>query len=513
MILITSAAYITPALSSEFGKIPPCMLPVQNKRLYEHQCALVHQKEPIIMSLPYNYKLSLYDKKRLIELNIQIISTPENLTLGQSIVYTLNTIAQYDAPLYILHGDTLFSELIFQEDICAIAQAEDNYNWDVANMSEQKVYSGFFSFSNQSLLIKKITECKYNFIEGVRAYNQEVPLKLIELSNWMDFGLINSYYRSISKLTTQRAFNSLSVTRYSVRKYSLDTKKINAEANWLSSLSPSMKHYVPGVWDEGTKGKESYYEIEYFYLSSLASLYVFGENPIQTWKEIISSCITYLNEEFKIKPKNTDDVALKNDFLYATKSLNRLEEYSKKTNISLNKTWILNGISTPSLYDIIKETDAMITKHENKFVSLMHGDFCFSNILYDFKSKSIKLIDPRGIDALGNICIYGDIRYDVAKLAHSIIGMYDFIIAGMYNYSQIDDYSIEFHIEYNNNIREIQNYFTKQNFAGYNIAELSTYPILIQLFIAMLPLHSDNPKRQKAMLANALRLYLILKNK
>ena len=41
MILINSAAYINSDLTSEFGKLPPCMLPVQNKRLYEHQCNML----------------------------------------------------------------------------------------------------------------------------------------------------------------------------------------------------------------------------------------------------------------------------------------------------------------------------------------------------------------------------------------------------------------------------------------------------------------------------------------
>ena len=41
MIIINSAAYINSDLVSEFGKLPPCMLPVQNKRLYEHQINLI----------------------------------------------------------------------------------------------------------------------------------------------------------------------------------------------------------------------------------------------------------------------------------------------------------------------------------------------------------------------------------------------------------------------------------------------------------------------------------------
>ena len=44
MILITSGAYIDSSLAYEFGNIPPCMLPVQNKRLYEHQIELIRNQ-------------------------------------------------------------------------------------------------------------------------------------------------------------------------------------------------------------------------------------------------------------------------------------------------------------------------------------------------------------------------------------------------------------------------------------------------------------------------------------
>ena len=75
----------------------------------------------------------------------------------------------------------------------------------------------------------------------------------------------------------------------------------------------------------------------------------------------------------------------------------------------------------------------------------MHGDFCFSNILYDFKSQSIKVIDPRGLSGDGKEqSIYGDLRYDVAKLAHSVIGKYDFIIAGRFSYSEESQHDMNF---------------------------------------------------------------------
>lgn len=510
MILITSAAYVTPGLASEFGKIPPCMLPVQNKRLYEHQIALCGNEKNIVISLPQSYFVPSYDRKRLKELGGRIVFVPDNFTLGQSIVYVLNVLAMYDEPLYLLHGDTLFPRLSFDKDIYSISVAEDNYDWATVSKDGKNVYSGYFSFSSQSLLIRCITTCDYNFIQGIHEYENYVRVAKVKMPCWMDFGLVNSYYRSISRLTTERVFNNLKITKYSVLKSSKDRKKMAAEAHWFESLPKSLKHYVPAVFDMGEQDEKGYYEIEYYYLSSLSNIFVFGENKDFALNEIVDSCVDYLSEEFSYKPKNRNSVARTNDKLFTVKTLDRLKEYSRVSGISLTHDWVFNGQKLPSLLEIVNHCDTMISKSDARFVSIMHGDPCFSNILYDFKSKSVKLIDPRGLDTDGNLSVYGDFRYDVAKFAHSIIGLYDFIIAGMFQYEEKGTYNVRLSFDINENLKKCQDYFETKTFEGYSLGEMSVKPILVNLFLSMLPLHRDNPKRQKAMLANALRLYMAL---
>lgn len=511
MILITSAAYITPALASELGKLPPCMLPVQNRRLYEHQITIVPNGERIIMSLPQSYTLTAYDQKRLSILNVTIVKVPDSLSLGQSLVYVLNVLGRYRESVSVLHGDTLFSRLTDKMDVCAISKAEDDYDWATANEYDKSVYAGFFSFSDQSLLIQKIAENGYSFIRGIKAYNEIKHLDNIILPNWMDFGLSNSYYRSISKLTTQRVFNAMNVTRYSVRKSSKDKRKIAAESNWIESLPAQMKHYAPTVWDRGEEGDMGYYEIEYYFLPTLANLFVFGQNKSYVWEGIIDACVEYLNDEARFRPEDLELKALQNDMLYSAKTVKRLDDYARQSGVSLDTPWKVNGVTTPSLVDIIADIEHYISKQDTRFVAIMHGDLCFSNILYDFKSKTIKVIDPRGLDIDGNMSVYGDFRYDVAKLAHSIIGMYDFIIGGMFEYKEFAPYDISLKFEISDELLHIQSYFCNKKFGGYTIEELNTYPILIHLFFSMLPLHNDSPERQKAMLANALRLYVEFK--
>ena len=516
MILITSAAYVNPSLASEMGKLPPCMLPVQNRRLYMHQLSLFKgTKEAIYISLPASYVLTPYDKKQLALSDANVITVPDNLSLGQSIIYCLNIIGRFDEPLYILHGDTLFNSVTLEPDLYVVAKAEDNYPWAEVDALDETVYAGFFSFSSPSLLIKSITEQHNDFMGGVEHYASVRPVTWVMSESWMDFGLVNTYYRSISNLTTQRAFNSMDIDRFSIRKSSRDINKMRAEADWILSLPKDLRHYAPAIWDSGDDGETGFYEMEYYYLTSLANLFVFCRHPQFVWTDILSACQVFIADVARYKPSSQaeiEKIAHSNNELYLSKTLQRLSQYSNLTGVSLDDPWVINGVPVPSLREIGHETGAIIDDDKSEFVTLMHGDFCFSNILYDFKSKSIKVIDPRGVDNDGNLSVYGDLRYDVGKLAHSIIGLYDFIIAGMFSYSEHGPYDIKLEFDVTDSIRATQKKFTNLVFAGHSIDELNVYPIMIHLFLSMLPLHSDNSERQKAMLANALRLYVELKS-
>lgn len=510
MFLITSAAYITSELATEFGKIPPSYLPLQNKRLYEHQLALLNTNETIVLSLPAGFPVNERDTEILESYCVTIVYVPEGFSLGQSIVYVLNVTAKYNEPLKILHGDTLFESLPDRSDTFLIGKASDNYAWAFSDdlKNEELVYAGYFAFSNQSLLIKSITESNYDFVKGILIYKHRKEVTEEISATWLDFGHANTYYRSRTRLTTQRFFNDLKIDGFSVIKYSTDNNKMLAEANWFSNLPIPLKRYIPALWNIGTDHQKSFYQIEYFYLSTLAELFVYGKNEFFIWQNILSACNDFIVDCMKFKAPVQLNISEKSNRLYSEKTKLRLQAFSLQNDIDLDREWIFNGTKTPSINIIEKEMSNYILQPTTEQQSIIHGDFCFSNILYDFRTKSIKVIDPRGIDVESNQTIYGDIRYDIAKLAHSVLGMYDFIIAGYFFYEENAQYDINFNLSSNPTLEKIQHFFIKSDFAGMDIQKACTYPILVHLFLSMLPLHKDNPLRQKAMLANALRLYV-----
>ena len=146
----------------------------------------------------------------------------------------------------------------------------------------------------------------------------------------------------------------------------------------------------------------------------------------------------------------------------------------------------------------------------SKHLSLVHGDFCFSNLLYDHRADLLKIIDPRGIDGAGMQTSFGDRRYDIAKMYHSVIGRYDQIIAGNYQLTLNNPLDMTLVLPAEKQLLDIEAEFNSHCFGGLSIEDSSAPAICVMLFLSMLPLHADRPDRQHAFLANAMRLFLML---
>lgn len=92
MVLILSAAYIDLELQSEFGKLPPSMLPLGNKRLFQHQIRLFSDSEEKYITFPKSYCISELDKKWLENHDVDIISVDDDFSLGKSLSFAIDYI-------------------------------------------------------------------------------------------------------------------------------------------------------------------------------------------------------------------------------------------------------------------------------------------------------------------------------------------------------------------------------------------------------------------------------------
>ncbi len=527
MFLIMSAAYITQELRSEFGALPPSFLPLGNRRLFQHQARLAPKNSQIFLTLPESFEVSGFDNAWLAENNISVIKLPDGLSLGASLVAALNLIEQgLETPLHVLFGDTLIDPLPHGDDLVAVANVEDNYDWaivteddenwlvssqDTLSHQEHAVVTGYFKFSNPRQLIRCITQCNWQFLEGLGRYRKTVGLSTIKVSNWLDFGHANTYYRSKSAHTTQRVFNDLKITPEWIEKSGVHNAKIEAEANWFENLPPMIRRYTPQYLGRPKNTQNDAYRLEYLHHTALNELYVFACVPPLLWKKILKECLSFLEAcaSYPIPGEKEPSADLTD--LFKKKTIARLRTFSSERRIQADRAfqYSAGGSSRKTLHlsinELVRGSEAHLPKGATA-ATLIHGDFCFSNVLYEFRTNRIKVIDPRGLTPEGEKSIYGDIRYDLAKLSHSVLGMYDWIIAGYHN-TLLDGDQISITLPELSKHHDTQQLFLEMVESRFSITPAELYAMQVQLFLSMLPLHSDDEDRQNALLANAFRLY------
>ncbi len=242
----------------------------------------------------------------------------------------------------------------------------------------------------------------------------------------------------------------------------------------------------------------------------LNELFVHGRNSAREWRRLFELLNQFLQLCASDVPSTDMQATIQEDFnqLVTAKTHERLQKYSKSSGFDLDHSMQYATHRLPSIRKIAN--DCIQRVHALPALpAVIHGDLCFSNVLFDSRADQIKVIDPRGLTAQDALSIYGDQKYDLAKLAHSVIGLYDFIIARRYRLIENGLYHVELDFELDERIYEIQQIFITHEF-GHSLSISQVIPLVILLFLSMLPLHQDQPDRQRAMLANAVRLYIQL---
>lgn len=531
--LITSGAFVDQELVAEFGLLPPSFLPLGVGRLYDMQidCLRKNFTEtfPLYMTVPESFVVPAYDIQRLNEKGVTLLPVPDDMQLGEGIVYAINVINAYSTGVRILHGDTILSQIPTQLDVIAGHAEGDDYSWAAIKHRDNAIVSlqtfeatsekntgspvacGYFAFSSGAELVRAISQVRGRFIDGINNYLQRRPMKMEKIQDWYDFGHIQTYFRSRRLVTTARAFNSLQITHTTVRKLSADTFKMKAEAEWFERVPPKVQPYAARLLDKGEQGQRAFYSTEYQYAPNLSELYVFSAIGRVSWKKILISCAEFL-EICAATPgdKPRDDYSRQ---LMGSKTVERLERFATETGFDIEHELVYKGRRMPSLLEIGRQLETMVSFDPAASSTMMHGDFCFSNILYNSRNSRISVIDPRGYVFSKEHEIYGDYRYDIAKYSHSIDGLYDFIISDRYDLKQDGIYKFDLNFDTSAHRQWLQSAFSEMSIAGVSVSSAEIRAITTSLFISMLPLHSDRPDRQKAFIANSLRLYSTLEGK
>lgn len=542
ILIIPSAKIINNELQSRYGKIVPVLIPLDSDivldKLYKE-----YEKfyDEIIITLYEEYEntIKIINSRNYPRLKIKKISKLGDIGFG---IYEV--LSEYRnkniKSLAINFGDTFVPQTkSFQnKDIACYSKSFEIDRWAcfkinnnkleirqnqeeiVKKQNEKKFLVGFFNIINfvkfYQILLNNIkinsNETLYRTLE---IYNNENKLEFKLEKKWIDFGHLDNFLQA-QKLVETRFFNEIKIDKEKniLTKKSTEKEKLINEIKWFLTLPAELQWITPRIYSYSLEWKEPKISMEYYSYPTLHHLYLYGNHGIEKWNLIFQK-LFYIHKEMNKYILKLDNEKIKKALnkIYINKTFERLENLEKDNSFSkyFSNEFYINGkkvkeINSLKIIIVSLVNDLKINIKDE--LNIIHGDYFFANILYDPTGDIAKLIDPRG--DFGGYGIYGDKYYDLAKLAHSVDGMYDFIVEDLFELKEVEE-GFNYRIIYLKKHEEIKklfySYFSKEE-------KIKIKFIQALLFLSMIPLHEDKLKRQKIMLGVGLRLlYEVLEEK
>lgn len=540
-LLIPSALLVPPDMRNKFGELPTALFPLGNKTMIERLYDKYKDIVDIIYIVVKRKQLLINDYINSKKLPIRIIELDELRDLGYTIQYGIEFIIRQEPSVdyvYVNFADSLLDEPIpvdnndfiyyvtgmstdewtyFREkqgkieiilDKCLVGGGDTSLG-DVSN-----IFVGVFGFTNPHYfleLLKQYSNVQSDmdtFYQAIFTYSQEYPFTILHSQNWFDVGHSDNYSKATTSVAA-RSFNSIEIDeqRGILKKRSENKEKLVNEIRWYLRIPNKLQYLLPRVYDYSLDLTDPYVSMEYYGYHTLHESLVFGDLPLVKWQAIFQKLLFAINDmgKFTVTGERIQFESALRD-IYLQKTFDRLDMMRNEPDFHsfFENTITINGKEYRSLNEYLKMLPQLIEKlvvytFTGQF-NIIHGDLCFANILIEDTYDFIRVIDPRG--KFGTFDIYGDARYELAKLMHTLEGKYDFIIEDMFDIDVIGN-TIEYHVH--KQIDNITNVFLdvfRESIDNIQAVRL----IEATLFLSMIPLHSDYKQRQFAMLATGVML-------
>lgn len=448
-------------------------------------------------------------------------------TILQSLLVGLQQSTSFEGLVRIILGDTLILDSYESlEDFVYIQEVEDPRRWCLITLDQDEYVSGYVDKQDivlektlalvgyyhlqdkaylQSCVERCINDGARELSDALRLYGVYHPIQATLVKEWYDFGHIDTLVKSQQRLLEPRYFNSLRIdsTLGTITKTSTNNQKLRDELDWYLNLPENLKALTPRIIRYYEEDGCLHLIQEYYGYPTLAELYVYTSLHIDVWTSILRQLLKVHQTFSQYRGEGQPSAIIE---MYSTKTWERINMLVQQNpywlELSDQATIILNGHTLRNIFVLKDQIDQRVNDlAAMSDFSIVHGDFCFSNVLYDLSHQIVRLIDPRG--SFGAKGIYGDPRYDIAKLRHSLSGRYDMIIADMFKLHE-RDFEFKTNI-YNDNATVVAIAFDNMIEAiGYDLQEVRFIEAL--LFISMLPLHHGHLERQKMMYLRGLQL-------
>lgn len=433
-----------------------------------------------------------------------------------------------DGPVRVLLGDTLIRDRFDDErDFVYTGAVDDSRRWCVVRtgplgeltelIDKQELagapfnaLAGYYHFRNGTDLRRhaavSLAAGERELSSVLRRYMRQHPIHAAASREWFDFGHVDTIVKARRQLLQPRHFNALTINPVlnTITKVSQHSAKLAQELAWFELLPEDLRVLTPRlIVSRNTDGNVQVSQ-EFYGYPTLAELYTYGDLPVDVWRSVLRHVLR-IHQEFRRYPGHLEPEQIAT--MYADKTWDRLEALRAQDErwaaLLAADTVTFQGRTLRNVHTFTDALNARAAQLvESAPVNVIHGDFCFSNILFDLNNQIVRLIDPRG--SFGVPGIYGDARYDIAKLRHSVSGLYDFVMADLFDVS-VDENGFRADIYADARTTAIAEEFDRMVAEiGYDVNDIRFIEAL--LFISMVPYHQGHFQRQQVLYLTGLAL-------
>jgi hypothetical protein len=532
-IIVPSWSPLSVDMQAETGSQYPAFIQLGGQSLYTHIVRIyesVKNEAEIFFVLPEHAPDLLLNN--LVDFDVSTIRLAASRSIGDTVLSAL--VGVEPGQLVVVHmADTLLESNWFEgeNDVICVQLRSDLYRWTSVQKNsdgairvltdrdhisagfDQMVCVGVFMLSDGDLF-----KCKLNsalaapktgvdpFFSAIETYSNERAIELKTPDSWYDCGHIDSYYESRMSFHNLRHFNTLSydAERGLVTKRSQNSEAFRHQVRWFKQVPDELASFLPRIYDS-SDGSSPHITMELLSIPTLGDLLVNNRLELGAWNDVARKIhhIHSLMHKYSFTSAVAEKIATE---VYVGKTRVRIQQFCVQRPEAAHM-WVSVSDQRISLNDVLETLDKYAEQAgllSLESLAPIHGDMCFSNLMYDTRGRLIKLIDPRGEFSVPGI--YGDPRYDKAKLMHSYAGGYDFIVSDHFDVNVESSGCLNCVIARDEYHLKVQQIFDSALFTD-NRDRMECDAIQSLLFLSMLPLHCDKPTRQLAMLFTGLNLY------
>lgn len=267
--------------------------------------------------------------------------------------------------------------------------------------------AGFFLFTEKG----KITDVPESG-ELVRWIGEKnLSFSEISLAGTREFGLLEEYEKLEQQKT--RPFNRIEVTGERLKKYPVDAQGeslAKRECAWYEKAASLKIGGLPEIYGTSPLCMERIHG-KNIYECNL------GKNERTA---ILKKLIETLNALHQAETVPADSFSLKEAYFH--KTMARIDRIENLVPLARDRVIRINGRECRNVFYHREELEKKLEGITCREFAFIHGDCTFSNLMLR-EDLSPVLIDPRGY--FGFTELYGDVRYDWAKLYYSLVGNYD----------------------------------------------------------------------------------------